>query len=161
MTRIVATMLLALLCAFPAAAKDEEAYVWERISEVDLTQQEIITYAHAYIAENFGSSKEIIELNDPALGKLVGTITVMSEDARRLHAFHGANGRLIIDAKDGRYRIQMTNIVGTDANGVKANWGRLESANRYRIQPMAESALDRFANNLQTYLANAKANSDW
>ncbi|WP_132999805.1 DUF4468 domain-containing protein [Luteimonas arsenica] len=161
MTRIVAALLLAALTALPALAKDKEPYVWEKIQTVDLTQREIITYSNAYIAEKFGSGKEVVELNDPDLGKLVGTVILMNEDAKLLHAFHGIRGRLIIDAKDGRIRIQMHNIVATDSKGVKAAWGEIESANRYRIEPMAVKVLDKFATDLQTYLANARANSDW
>ena len=38
---------------------------------------------------------------------------------------------------------------------------RSRGANNYRIQPMAESVLDRFSNELQAYLASAKADDDW
>lgn len=161
MARLVAFVLLLSLLALPAWGKDKEPYVWERVNEVDLTQQEIITYAHVYLAEKFVSSKDFIQLNDPALGKLVGTVILRNKDARLLHAFHGIRGRLIIDAKDGRYRIQMTNIVGTDSDGQPHSWGQIEGANNYRIQPMAESVLDDFSNELTSFLASAKANEDW
>ena len=95
------------------------------------------------------------------LGKLVGTVVLMNEDAKFLHAFHGIYGRLILDAKDGRYRMQMTNIVAVDSKGIKAAWGEIESANNYRIQPMAEKVLADFSDELNAYLANAKKSAEW
>lgn len=154
--------VLALLMIGSASAKEETPpYVWEKVNTVDLTQAEIITYTNAYIAEKFGSGKEVVELSDPALGKLVGTVILMNKDAKLLHAFHGIRGRLIVDAKEGRYRMQMTNIVAVDSKMQKSGWGEIEGANNYRIQPMAEQVLNEFSTNLNAYLANAKQSNDF
>ena len=55
----------------------------------------------------------------------------------------------------------MSNIVGTDNDGVEKAWGKIEGANRYRIEPMAVSILEDFNAELQKYLNNAKANDNW
>lgn len=159
------TWLLLMACLLIApiihAKEDKPPYVWEHIANVDLTQKEIITHTNAYIAEKFVSGRHVVELNDPDLGKLVGTVTLMDPDAKMLSAFHGINGRLIVDAKDGRYRLQMTNIVAVDSKMQKSGWGQIESANNYRIQPVADRALATFSNELQAYLANAKKAGEW
>lgn len=157
--------LFLLTCLFIApiihAKEDKPPFVWEKISSVELTQKEIITYINAYIAEKFVSGKHVIELSDPELGKLVGTVTLMDPDAKMLSAFHGIHGRLIVDAKDGRYRLQMANIVAVDSKMQKSGWGEIEGANNYRIQPVADRTLANFSNELQAYLANAKKAGEW
>lgn len=164
MTRLLATILgitLLLFSQIGLTKEEKPPFVWEKISTVDLTQKEIVTYSNAFFAEKFVSGRRVVELNDPELGKLVGTVVLMNDDAKVLHAFHGIYGRLILDAKDGRYRMQMTNIVAVDSKGIKAAWGEIESANNYRIQPMAEKVLADFSAELQNYLTNAKKSAEW
>lgn len=164
MTRLIAMILgvaLLLLSQMAQAKEDKPPFIWEKIATVDLTKKEIVTYTNAFIAEKFVSGKSVIELTDPERGKIVGTVVLMNPDAKMLNPFHGIYGRLIVDAKDGRYRLQMTNIVAVDSKGLKANWGEIESANNYRIQPMADKVLADFAAELNAYLTNAKKSAEW
>lgn len=147
-------------------AKSEEkptdtAYVFEKIENVDLNKNEIITHSTAFIAEKFVSAKSVIQLKDPELGKIVGDVVLMNSKAGFFDAFKGIKGRLVLDAKDGRYRLQMSNIEAIDGNGVVSSFGRLEGANRYRIEPMAKSVLAEFSDELTTYLRKAKASANW
>lgn len=66
-----------------------------------------------------------------------------------------------MEAEDGRCRLQMTNIVAVDSKGLKTNWGEIESANNYRIQPMADKVLADFSTEPNAYLSNAKKASEW
>lgn len=144
-----------------ALTKEKEPYIFEAVKEVALTKAEIISYANAFIAEKFVSAKSVIQMNDPNLGKIVGDVALINPKAKFGHAFKGIRGRFVLDAKDGKFRLQMSNIVGTDNNGVEKAWGKLEGANRYRIEPMAVSILENFTTELQKYLNNAKANDNW
>jgi hypothetical protein len=143
----------------PAA---DTPYVFERIESVELTKKEIIAHANAYIAENFVSARRVIQLSDPELGKIVGDVVLMKGDAGLFDAFKGIKTRLVLDARDGRYRLQATNVEGIDGTGVvPAMWGKLESANRYRIEPLAQSLLPALAADLQTYLKKAKEKANF
>jgi len=117
-----------------------------------MNKKKIIAHSAAFIAEKFVSAKSVIQLKDPELGKIVGDVVLMNSKAKFLDAFKGIKGRLIVDAKDGKYRMRMSNIVAVDGDGVEANWGKLESANRYRIEPMAKSVLAEFSDELTSYL---------
>jgi hypothetical protein len=169
---IVLSLLLSLFAigSIPVAycdeAKKEEkasdvAFVFERIENVELTKNEIIAHSTAYIAEKFVSAKSVIQMKDPELGKIVGDIVLMNPKAGFLDAFKGIKGRLVIDAKDGKYRLQMSNIEGIDGNGVVPAFGKLEGANRYRIEPMSKSVLATFSDELTAYLKKAKASANW
>jgi hypothetical protein len=147
-------------------AKTEEnpsagPYVLERVENVDLSNSEIVAHSAAFIAEKFVSAKSVIQLKDPELGKIIGDVVLMNSKARFLDSFKGIKSRLVLDAKDGKYRLQMSNIEAIDGNGVLSPFGKLEGANRYRIEPMAKSVLAEFSDELTAYLKKAKASANW
>jgi hypothetical protein len=137
------------------------AYIFERIENVELNKSEIIAHSAAFIAEKFVSAKSVIQLKDPELGKIVGDVVLMNSNAGFFDAFKGIKGRLVLDAKDGRCRLQMSNIVAMDGNGDESGWGKLEGPNRYRIEPMAKIVLSKFSDELVAYLKKAKASGSW
>lgn len=139
----------------------DEPYVFERIDNIEMIKSEIIMNAHAFIAEKFVSAKSVIQLKDEELGKIVGDVVLMNSKAKMFDAFKGIQTRITLDAKDQKYRFQASNIEATDGRGVVASWGKLEGANRYRIEPMAQSILNEFADELLAYLKKAKADSNW
>lgn len=83
---------------------NDAAYVFERIENVEMNKNEIIAHSAAFIAEKFVSAKSVIQLKDPELGKIVGDVVLMNSKAGFFDAFKGIKGRLILDAKDGKYR---------------------------------------------------------
>jgi hypothetical protein len=103
----------------------------------------------------------VIQLKDLEMGKIVGDVVLMNPNAGYFDAFKGIRARLVLDAKDGKYRLQMSNIEAVDGYGVISPLGRLEGANRYRIEPMANAVLAEFSNELATYLRRAKASENW
>lgn len=142
--------------------QDNDApFVYEKVTSIDMNKAEIILHSSAFIAERFTSAKSVIQLKDTDLGKLVGNVVLMNSDAGFFDAFQGINGKLIIDSKDGKYRLQVTNIYGVGKNGVTAAFSQLEGPNRYRIEPMAKSVLNSFSADLRAYLLKAKAGSNW
>ncbi len=158
--------ILVIFALGPNAYADEEKvseglYIYERIENVDLNKSEIVAHSNAFIAEKFVSAKSVIQLKDPELGKIVGDVVLMNSKAGFFDAFKGIKVRLVIDAKDGKYRMQMSNIEAIDGNGDVSAFGKLEGANRYRIEPMAKSVLSDFSNELSAYLKKAKASSNW
>lgn len=162
-------VVAALIAASPVFAKQPKSaafkvenglFVYEKIGSVDLSRREIVAHSAAFFAEHFKSSRSIIELRDDELGKIVGDIIVANPKARMLSAFPAIHTRIIIDAKDGRYRLQATNIVGVDGNGVVTSWA-IEGANQYRLEPAAQEALDAFSAAFDAYLANATSADDW
>jgi hypothetical protein len=162
-SRALAMLLIPVASLLCGAARgegttpDDKPYVFEKIESVDLSKKEIIAHANAFIAERFVSAKSVIQLSDSELGKIVGDVVLMNAQAGFFDAFKGIKIRLVLDAKDGRYRLQASNVEGIDAKGVvPATWGRLESANRYRIEPLAQSLLPAFAEDLLAYLKKAK-----
>jgi hypothetical protein len=145
-----------------AKSSADAPYVFERISTVDLGKKELIAHVNAFIAERFVSGKSVVQLNDPELGRIVGDIVLMNPTAGFFDAFKGIKTRFIVDARDGRFRLQATNVEGIDGNGVvPPNWGKLESANRYRIEPLAQSLLPAFADALHDYLKKAKEKANF
>jgi len=157
-------MLVAYLIPKADAVEEEASegpYIYEKIENVDLNKSEIISHSVAFLSEKFVSAKSVIQLKDPELGKIVGDVVLMNSKAGFFDAFKGITGRLVIDAKDGKYRMRMSNIVAIDGNGEVSVFGKLEGANRYRIEPMAKSVLDEFSNELKIYLQKAKESTNW
>jgi hypothetical protein len=141
--------------------KEDAGYVFERIESVDLSKIELISHSTAFIAEKFRSAKSVIQLKDLEMGKIVGDVVLMNPKAGYFDAFNGIRARLVLDAKNGKYRLQMSNIEAVDGYGVISPLGRLEGANRYRIEPMANAVLAEFSDELATYLRRAKASENW
>lgn len=169
--RLVAACAATLLfSAFPVCAQqpkspefkvEEGLFVFERIEAVDLNKKEIVSHTAAFIAEKFKSSKQVLELRDDELGKIVGDIVLHNPDAGMFDGFKSIKARLIVEAKDGRYRLRITNITGIDGNGNISPWGQIEGANQYRLEPLAEKVLPPFATDFKGYLAKAKSNNNW
>jgi hypothetical protein len=137
-------------------------YVFERIATVDMKKAEIVAHVNAFIAERFVSGKSVIQLSDPELGRVVGDVVLMNSKAGVFDAFKGIKTRIVVDAKDGRFRLQASNVEGINGKGVVPPvWGKLESANRYRIEPLAQSLLPPFADEFHEYLKKAKAKADF
>lgn len=139
----------------------EKLYIYEKVMSIELSKSDIILFSSAFIAERFTSAKSVVQLKDTELGKLVGNVILMNSNASFFDAFHGINGKLIIDSKDGKYRLQVVNINGVGKGGVTAAWSNIEGANRYRIEPMAKVVLDNFSSDLHAYLIKTKADSNW
>src|SRR5216117_2098128 len=99
------------------ASTSETPYIFEKIESVELTKKEIIAHANAFIAERFVSAKSVIQLNDSDLGKIVGDVVLMKPQPGAFDAFKGIKTRLVLDAKDGRYRLQASNVEGIDGRG--------------------------------------------
>jgi hypothetical protein len=167
---VVGFLIVALLANDAALAQDikkeassaDAPYVFERIENVELSKKEIVAHTSAFIAEKFVSARSVIQLNDSELGKLVGDVVLMNTQAGFFDAFKGIKTRLVLDARDGRYRLQASNVEGIDGNGVvPAMWGKLESANRYRIEPLAQSLLKALAEDLSEYLKKAKEKANF
>jgi hypothetical protein len=169
---ILPAMLFSLISVFygPAvngeeARREDKAadspYVFEKIENVELNKKEIIAHSNAFIAEKFVSAKSVIQLNDAELGKIVGDVVLMNSKAGFFDGFKGIKTRLVLDAKDGKYRLQASNVEGIDGNGAVSFWGKLEGANRYRIEPLAQSVLSEFADDLLSYLRKAKSSANF
>jgi len=141
--------------------QSDTPYVFEKIEKVKLTKKEIIIYSVAFISEKFKSAKTVIQLKDQELGKIIGDIVLMNSEAGFFDAFKGIKTRIKIDAKDGKYRFQSSNVEGVDGNGIISSFGKLEGSNRYRIEPMTNAVLTKFSSELKSYLETAKAESDW
>ena len=139
---------------------EDGLFLYEKIEPVELSKKEIIAHSAAFLAEKFKSSKSVIELRDDELGKIVGDVILRNPKAKFLSAFPAVKVRIIIDAKDGRYRLQATNIVGVDGNGKVTTW-TIEGTNQYRLEPAALEALNAFAAEFKTYISNVKSSSDW
>lgn len=145
----------------PIFKVEDGLFIYEKVIETELTKKEAVAYSAAFIAEKFKSAKIVIELRDEDLGKLVGTVILKDRDARVLAAFKAIQARIVIDAKDGRVRLQAMNIVGIDGNDNLSPWGEIESANQYRVEPLAVKILHSFEADLTSYLGKAKASAAW
>jgi hypothetical protein len=163
LTALVAVGSVSAVYADVAQTEKEDGgtYLFERIESVDLSKIEIISHSTAFIAEKFVSAKSVIQLKDPEMGKIVGNVVLMNPKPGYFDAFKGIKARLVLDAKDGEYRLQMSNIEAVDGDGVVSPLGRLEGANRYRIEPVANSVLAEFSDELTAYLRKAKASENW
>lgn len=162
LTALVAGGSVSTVCADVAQTEEEDgAYVFERIESVELSKIEIISHSTAFLAEKFVSAKSVIQLKDPELGKIVGNVVLMNAKPGYFDAFKGIKARLVLDAKDGKYRLQMSNIEAVDGDGIRSPLGRLEGANKDRIEPVARSILAEFSDELTAYLREAKASENW
>ena len=136
-------------------------YVYERIETVDLKKSEIVAYAAAFIAERVVSGRSAIQLTDSQLGKIIGDVELMNPRTGSSDSFKGIKCRLVLDAKDGRFRLQISNVEAIDRFGALSPFGKLEGTYRGEIEPLATSLLTDFSSELTGYLKSAKAPTNW
>ena len=148
---MLAASLVAILGA-AHAAEDKPPFQFERVGEAPGTTAQLVTKAQSFLAERQGSAKVATQQVDKEAGRIVNDIVLMNSDAGMFDAFHGVSTRLILEFKEGRYRLRATDIWGADRDGKRSSWGDVNGANRYRIEPLAQAVLDRFAADLDAYL---------
>lgn len=158
--------LAAIMAAFtsPASAQslDEQMkpYEFTIVEKVDVHKADIIKYAQTYFTETLDGGKDAIQLADPERGQLIGDIVLIDKDAGFLSAFRAIRTRVVIDSKDGRFRLRGTNIQALsafdDPDGVA-----VREHNRESLQPMTDKLLTSFATGLKEYLEKTRKNADW
>jgi len=90
-------------------------FKFAEVREVNFKKEEIIIHAASFISEKFVSGKSVIQVNDPQNGKISGNIILKDPKANFFHYFHYIQCHLIIEAKDGRFRMQAKNVKALDA----------------------------------------------
>ena len=149
-----------------AEAEAKKPFKFVEVRKVKgMKKEEIIKHIASYIAENFGSAKKVIEFNDPKLGKLIGNVILMKKEIGFFTICAGIEVTIIIDAKDGRFRLSPKNIVGLMKDHKPMGWSGsakdIEGHNAYRIKPVAYEVLNDFITEMTNYLKSANKNSDW
>lgn len=107
------TIILTAGCAAPGSLdipKDDEGnYQYQGVVEVeDRSQQELYDTAKEWVANNFRSAQDVIQLDDRENGRLIakGYYPIMWVGMER-HAYH----TLRIETRDGRYRYTIDDFV--------------------------------------------------
>jgi hypothetical protein len=124
-----------------------------KVYDVALTKDEIYDLALQFIAENFKSAKSVLEYQDKEAGRIIGNGTTSINDG-----FMGrpASFTMVIDIKDGRYRVSYKSLEYQAATQVP--WGPITAKVPY--DDMVKQ-LDSLGDGLYSYLQQGKDNLDF
>lgn len=151
-----------LLVAGGALAADKAPYEYEQIKDVaGLGKKEIVAQTNAFIAETFKSGKTVTEMSDADAGKIIGNVILIDPAAGILSPFKGFQATMTVDAKDGKYRLRFTNVTAVDQKLQPSGFGKVEGANNYRLQPIADRVFPEFGAKYDAYIRKAKTDDNW
>lgn len=158
---VLFTVAAIFSCQAVALASNAQPYEFKRIGEVSLSKGEIVRFTRSYFAEKFVSGRDVVQMADEQLGKVVADVILDDPNAGMFDVFTRIKARLAIDAKDGRYRLRAVDIVGLSSDSLDERGGDINGMNRDRIEPMANNILKQFADDLHVYLQRAKQDAEW
>ena len=141
----------------------KKPFVFAEVRKVDLTKEEIITNTAVFIAQKFVSSKSVIDVNSPTQGKLAGNIILKDPDAGWLDIYKYISLQLIVEAKNGRFRMQAKNVHGllNDFGRPPEHMSGIEGRNADVLKPKTYKLLNKLLSELNSHLLKTKANSKW
>lgn len=108
--RLIILILLLPILSFAQITKIDNIYTYEKIVETEMSTDYIYSKAKAWIALNYVSANDVIQLdsNNKLISKGIFTTNYMGSGKFR-HT-------LIIDIKDNKYRITIKNFSYVDGN---------------------------------------------
>ena len=105
-------VILCLLMSFSVYSTAEEEY-FKKVYEVDMSKNDIYYNILQWMAENFNSSKAVIEYKDREQGKIIGkTILMYNQNPFPFLEATPCETTITIDIKDKKYRIKCSNYAG-------------------------------------------------
>ena len=151
MKKIIAIFLAAFVVALPASAG--EAFSVEIIRPASLQKGTLFDQTILWMAENFRSSKEVIELKDKELGTIIGNGAMdMNIGLSFLPSNVPVTFKLRIDIKDNKYRMTFSNVKMVFDGNAKP----IEDTNRASNEPKVRERFEQMANSLDAYLTAPK-----
>jgi len=155
--RFVVTPLAMLAAALTATSACAQAMTVEIIREAPLPKDALFTQTVLWIAENFRSSRSVIQFQDRDLGTIVGNSSYdMSVDGSFLPFFSPAavpvTYRVRIDVRDNRYRMTFSDVRVYLDGAPRA----LDYTDRDSNERRVREHFEQLANSLDHYLTRPK-----
>jgi hypothetical protein len=126
---------------------------------VPLAKNNIYDQTVIWMAENFKSSKAVVEVKDKELGVIVGNTSVNANIsiAKWLPAVYNLFAfKIKIEMKDGKFRMTFSNVKMVTDGFEKP----IEDTNRASNEKLLAAEFEKIANSLVTYLSQPKK-PDW
>ena len=153
--------------------------VFTQIAQVDsLTQAEILAKANEWIALNFTSAKDVVQLNNAETGKII----VKGNFTSYAHALIGSKildygiwkFTLVFEAKVSRYRISFTDLVhehiydrgsasGGNIENLKPDCGNMHLTKKswLELKMSAKTSIEKYLKDIKMYISQKKNNDKW
>jgi len=112
------------------------AVEYQQVVDVDgASADELLSRARAWVAETYRSAQDVIQLDDPSAGRLIARgLTEYSVFTVAVYVRH----RLTVEARDGRYRVTVTDFEVQSASGDSASLDPMGRPNRKAYEHVAE-----------------------
>ena len=142
--------LVFIFCASQTRIQNPEQLNYQQVYEVTLTKDVIYDKALEWMARTYGSSKEVIELQDKELGKIIGKgITQIKYPLATIPCEY----TIIVEAKDNKFRVTFETFIVTYLSGERRLI--MYEQNWTQIQP----ELQKIAQSLYTFISTEKEES--
>lgn len=147
MKKAISIFLAVFIVVLPASAVD--AFSVEIIRPASLPKGNLFDQTVLWMAENFRSSKEVIELKDRELGTIIGNGAIdMNIGLSFIPTNVPVTFKLRIDVKDNKYRMTFSNVKMVFDGNAKP----IEDTNRASNEPKVRERFELMANSLDAYL---------
>ena len=149
-------------CTPPLTMTEPSERVFKSVTEVELAKEEIFENTLKWLAENFISSKEVLEYKNKDEGKIIGNIVLKVNFSEGMMDFiRPIRMTLIIEAKENRFRIICKNLTYEEmffAGSVIPSAPLEYKENIDKIFPKINIEI---VNSLKSYLSKDDKNDDW
>lgn len=139
-----------LIACVSTTVDPETAKTQEVIEFKNTPKNELYNRSLNWLALRFGSSKEIIEIQDRSQGKIIGNIYVVFTVSGFVEITPGARTKIIFDFQDNRVRITLSPVgvkgseferplYTTDMKSLNENYGKIIEDYKSFVGKKAES----------------------
>jgi hypothetical protein len=153
--RILLAALIIALTISSFSSQSAEPVHFELISDIQMGKGEIFDNSLLWLAENFRSSKDVVDLKDKDSGIIIGNGAVDIKVGWGVYV--PARFKLKIEVKDNKYRLSFKDVILVFDGEDKP----IESANRRSMEPKVIEKFNEMAISLQMYLIDTSHNQDW
>ena len=167
MKKLLAAFALFTLasCAGMEPLSDADKTVEKVVEVPGYTKDQIYTATKIWLAENFVSSKSVIEVDDKESGRIIGNANIKypcSGGMDCLAKMHWRlNVSLRVDMKDQKFKLAFTNMSwSAPGSNTSPAYDNIPLSRKGEIEEV-KPALDKIGDQLRDAIVKEKAEKDW
>ena len=149
-------------CTPPWTMTEPSQRIFQSVTEVETAKEEIFENSLKWLAENFISSKEVLEYKNKDEGKIIGNIVLKVNVSEGIMDFiRPIRMTLIIEAKENRFRITCKNLIYEEMTFAGSVLPSIPLEYKENLNKTFSKINIEIVNSLKNYLSKDDTNNDW
>jgi len=149
-------------CTPPLTMVEPSQRVFQSVTEVELAKEDIFENSLKWLAENFISSKEVLEYKNKDEGKIIGNIILkVNVSLGSMEFIRPIRMTLIIESKEKRFRITCKNLIAEESSFMNNVLPSHPIEHKEILDKVFSKINIEIVNSLKNYLSKDDTNNDW